>query len=206
MKKAKHKIRRRIIALLNREEMEFVERLSMDSLFSTGSKLSRVDVIAALVNAAMKLDISGKGVKNKKELVERILSGAGVQQNRRKYCRVKKRLDIGFRKMDSFEKHRYSTTEDISLGGLMMDVSSSKKQLQVQQVIEITLKDPEEKDKDPIKAIGRIAWMCEKENDDGIQIGVMLTYIRKEDRERFNGYIRKEMEVNEEKQNNDEHK
>ena len=45
--------RRRVVALLNRREIEFLDQLALDAQFSTGSKLTRVEVIASLI------DISG---------------------------------------------------------------------------------------------------------------------------------------------------
>ena len=46
----KSKAKRRVIALLSREEMDFIDKIGKDALFSTGSKLTRVDIIAALID------------------------------------------------------------------------------------------------------------------------------------------------------------
>ena len=70
-------IKYRAIALLNREEIEFLEKLGMDALFSTGHKLTKVEIIAALIDAAIELKISGSGVMNKEELMEKILVTRG---------------------------------------------------------------------------------------------------------------------------------
>jgi len=70
-------IKFRAIALLNREEVEFLEKLGMDALFSTGHKLTKVDMIAAFIDAAIRLKITGHGVMNKEALVERILANRG---------------------------------------------------------------------------------------------------------------------------------
>ncbi len=178
------KKRRRVIALLTREEMEFLDKLGMDALFSTGSKLSRVEIIAALIDAAMALGISTKDIKNKKELVQRILDTARTQPDRRKYPRLKENLIVGFRKMDSMERYKDATTEDISIGGFKIDVAFLEKPLSVNQVIEITIKEPQEKTR-PIKAMGRVTWVRQKEDKHSHEIGVMLTYIKKEDEKRF---------------------
>jgi len=38
----------RLIAMISRDEMDFIDKLGKDALFSTGRKLSRTEVIAAL--------------------------------------------------------------------------------------------------------------------------------------------------------------
>lgn len=188
------KKRRRVIALLTREKIEFLDRLGMDSLFSTGSKLSRVDVISALLDAAMLLGISAEGVQNKPELVQKILDAAYSQPNRRKYPRLKKELMVGFRKVDSMEQYKNGSTDNISMGGFRIDVAFLGKPLLINQAIEITINEPQEKG-EPIKTIGRVAWIKEKEDKHSHEIGVMLTYIRKEDKERFMKYLSGEVDA-----------
>ena len=73
MKSIAKDVKYRAIALLNREEIEFLEKLGMDALFSTGHKLTKVDMIAGLIDAAIKLKITGHGVTDKEALVEKIL-------------------------------------------------------------------------------------------------------------------------------------
>lgn len=75
---SKNAIKKRIIAMLNREEMEFLERLAIDANFSTGYHLSRMDAISALVDAAIKLHVSADGVKNREELINKILQSAAM--------------------------------------------------------------------------------------------------------------------------------
>lgn len=185
--------RRRVIALLTREEMEYLDRLGMDALFSTGSKLSRIVIIGALLDAAMALDVSAKGIRNKKELVREILEAARTQPDRRRYPRLKRNLITGFRKMDSMERYKEARTEDIGIGGFRIDVAFLGKPLSVNQVIEITVKDPREK-AEPVKAVGRVAWVRKSENEHGYEIGAMLTYIRKEDKARFLKYLSEEVD------------
>lgn len=179
------KIRKtRVIAMLTREEMEFIHKLGIDSLFTAGHKLSRVEILSALIQAGISLSICAKGVKTKKELIEKILAAARAHAERRKYPRLKKNLRIGFRKMDSMEHYEETQTENIGMGGFMMDVAYLDKPPQVHQIIEITLKDPNEEG-EPIKAIGRISWIREKENNEGLEVGVRITYIKDEYRDKF---------------------
>ena len=67
--------------------MELIDKWSKDSLFSTGHKLSRVDIIGALVDVAMELGISAKDIHNKKELVQRILNTFKIETERRKVAK-----------------------------------------------------------------------------------------------------------------------
>ena len=187
------KLRRRVIALLTRDQIEFLDKLGMDSLFSTGAKLPRVKIIGALVDAAMALGLSAKGIKNKKELAQRLLSTAYAQQNRRSYPRINRSLLIKFRTLDSLKEHKTWITEDISLGGFKIDIPFSYAPPPVGQVIEFILKGTEE-GLEPIKAIGRIIWMREKEDKKSLEIGVKLTYIREENKAQFMSYLKGETE------------
>lgn len=69
--------RSRVVALLTREEMDFIDKLSKDALFSTGHKLSRTEIISALIDAVSTKDISAEGVRSKSELEEKLRSKDG---------------------------------------------------------------------------------------------------------------------------------
>lgn len=180
--------RQRIIALLSKKETEFLDKLGMDSLFSTGSKLSRVEIINALVNAAIALDISAQGIRSKQELIQRIIDAIHSHRDKRKYPRLKKNLIVRLRKIESLEQYEHGATEDIGIGGFRIDVAFLGKPLLVNQTIEVSMNEPQEKTV-PIKTIGRVAWIKEKEDRHSHEIGVMLTYMRKQDRGRFLEYL-----------------
>ncbi|MBN2097566.1 MAG: PilZ domain-containing protein [Candidatus Omnitrophica bacterium] len=112
----------------------------------------------------------------------------GLKKERRKYPRLNRHLLLGFRPLDSLAHYQQSVTENISYGGFKVDIPFTYAPPQVNQVIEMVIRGPEEHLR-PIKAIGRIAWLHEKENKQGFELGVMLTYIRKEDREKFMKYL-----------------
>lgn len=63
----------RIIALLNREEVEFLDKLGKDALFSTGKKLSYVQIIKGLVDFAMECGINGNNLESSEKLKEKLL-------------------------------------------------------------------------------------------------------------------------------------
>ncbi|OIO40511.1 MAG: hypothetical protein AUJ75_00140 [Candidatus Omnitrophica bacterium CG1_02_49_10] len=64
----------RVIALLDRSEIDFLDSLGKDSLFSTGSKLTRTKILKALVDTLMKTDITGKDIKGRDDLERAIVA------------------------------------------------------------------------------------------------------------------------------------
>lgn len=49
----------RVITMLNREELEFLDKLGKDALFSTGHKLSYNEILRTLIDFSMELGLSG---------------------------------------------------------------------------------------------------------------------------------------------------
>jgi len=64
----------RVVAFLKRDEVDFLDKLGKDALFSTGLKLSRTKLIAWLIDFAQKLNINGKGIKSENDLEKRIIN------------------------------------------------------------------------------------------------------------------------------------
>ena len=60
--------RARLIAMISREEMDFIDKLGKDALFSTGRKLSRTEVVSAVLDAVASLPITGRNIHSKEEL------------------------------------------------------------------------------------------------------------------------------------------
>ena len=56
-------LRQRVIALLTREEIEFLDKLGMDALFSRSNKLTRTKLISYIIDILIRLGIDGKGIK-----------------------------------------------------------------------------------------------------------------------------------------------
>jgi hypothetical protein len=63
----------RVVTFLNREEIDFLDKLGKDALFSTGSKLSRTKLIAWLIDFLKGLNINGENIKSEKDLEDRVL-------------------------------------------------------------------------------------------------------------------------------------
>ncbi len=63
----------RVITFLTRDELDFLDKIGKDALFSAGAKLSRSKIISAIVNVIRKLEINGSGLSSKEELEARII-------------------------------------------------------------------------------------------------------------------------------------
>ena len=63
----------RVVTFLDRQEMDFVDKLGKDALFSSGIKIPRTKIIQVMVDILRKTNIDVKGIKTQQELKERIL-------------------------------------------------------------------------------------------------------------------------------------
>ena len=63
----------RVIASMNREQVDFLDKIGKDALFSSGNKLSRTQILAAMVNVLQRLNLSGDGVRTAQQFEQRIL-------------------------------------------------------------------------------------------------------------------------------------
>ncbi len=62
----------RVITMLDREELEFLDKLGKDSLFTTGHKLSYNEILKGLIDFAMEIGLSAEKIDSLKALKERI--------------------------------------------------------------------------------------------------------------------------------------
>ena len=76
MKKNKE-LYQRVIAFLNREQVDLLDRIGKDALFSKGVKLSRAKIIYCLVDLMKELNINGEGICSLNELKQRIKEKIG---------------------------------------------------------------------------------------------------------------------------------
>lgn len=67
----------RVVTFLNREEVDFLDKLGKDALFSTGAKLSRAKIIAWLVDFVKKLNISGEHIKSEQDFENKVVEILG---------------------------------------------------------------------------------------------------------------------------------
>jgi len=62
----------RVITLLGRQEVDFLDKLGKDALFTTGHKLSYNDILRGLIDFAMETGISGEDIDSVEELKKKI--------------------------------------------------------------------------------------------------------------------------------------
>jgi len=62
----------RVITMLGRQEMDYLDKLGKDALFSTGHKLSYNDILRALIDFAMEAGISGEKIDSGKTFKEKL--------------------------------------------------------------------------------------------------------------------------------------
>ena len=63
----------RVIASLNREQVDYLDKIGKDAQFSSGVKLSRTQILAAMVNALRRLNLTGDGVMTAEQFEQRII-------------------------------------------------------------------------------------------------------------------------------------
>jgi hypothetical protein len=62
----------RVVTFLNRAEIDFLDKLGKDALFSTGLKVSRTKLISWLIDFIKNLNINGENILSEKDLENRI--------------------------------------------------------------------------------------------------------------------------------------
>lgn len=63
----------RVVTFLTREELEFMDKLEKDAMFSTGKCLSRSQIIQDLAELLVRTKMNAVGVKDDQQLRERML-------------------------------------------------------------------------------------------------------------------------------------
>ena len=63
----------RVVTFLNRQQLDYLDKLGKDALFSTGVKFPRTRVISALVDLLQKANVTGDGLRTDQDLEGRLL-------------------------------------------------------------------------------------------------------------------------------------
>ena len=63
----------RVVTFLNRDEVDFLDKLGKDALFSTGLKVSRAKLISWLIDFTKKLNLSGENIKSEEDFETKIV-------------------------------------------------------------------------------------------------------------------------------------
>ena len=72
----------RVIASLNREQVDYLDKIGKDAQFSSGVKLSRTQILAAMVNALKRLNLTGAGVTTAEQFEQRIVDAMMLTRTR----------------------------------------------------------------------------------------------------------------------------
>jgi len=78
-------IKHRVITLLDREELDFLDKLGKDALFSTGRKLSYNEILRGLIDFSREIGLSGNEVDSRDALKKRILQQIMLNLQKGKY-------------------------------------------------------------------------------------------------------------------------
>ena len=68
-----HSPAHRVIASLNRDQVDYLDKIGKDAQFSSGIKLSRTQLLAAMVNALKRLHLTGEGITTAQQFEQRIV-------------------------------------------------------------------------------------------------------------------------------------
>ncbi len=71
-------MQQRVIVFLNRDQVDFLDKLGKDTLFSGKNKLPRTKILASLVDLLIDLDINGKEVSSLDDLQRKIKEKIGA--------------------------------------------------------------------------------------------------------------------------------
>ncbi|MBN2831634.1 MAG: hypothetical protein JXL82_05125 [Candidatus Omnitrophica bacterium] len=67
----------RVITMLGREEIDFLDKMGKDALFSTGHKLSYNEILRGLIDFAMEAGISGDHINSPDTLKSKLKEHLG---------------------------------------------------------------------------------------------------------------------------------
>lgn len=63
----------RVVTFLDRNQVDYLDKLGKDALFSTGVKFPRTRVISTLIDLLRKANVNGDGLRTDQDLEERLL-------------------------------------------------------------------------------------------------------------------------------------
>lgn len=63
----------RVVTFLTREELEFLDKLEKDMMFSTGAYISRAKIIEDIVKLLSKTQMNAAGIKDSQQLEQKMM-------------------------------------------------------------------------------------------------------------------------------------
>ncbi len=187
-----------VIIFLNREQVDLLDRIGKDSLFSKGIKLSRNKIIGSLVELLRELGIDGKDISSAEELKQRIkqrIKFAEAQEikgspliktqliEKREFPRLNVNLEVQYRLLESLKPHQITSTEDMSEKGIRINLPEY---IEPKTHLELTMNILDEPE--PLKAIGRVVWVRKDLKKNSFTTGIHLVHIEEKDKEKFYKY------------------
>lgn len=76
-------IKHRVITMLDRQEVDFLDKLGKDALFSTGHKLSYSEILRGLTDLAMEAGLSGENIDSSQKLKENLIAKLAAYINKK---------------------------------------------------------------------------------------------------------------------------
>lgn len=73
---------RRVVTFLTREELDFLDRMEKDMLFSNCKHVSRSKILEDMAELLAKTQMSAIGVKNNQELMQRMIEAISKMYSR----------------------------------------------------------------------------------------------------------------------------
>jgi hypothetical protein len=73
----------RVVTFLNRDEVDFLDKLGKDAFFSSGSKVSRAKLISWLVDMLKGLNINGENIRSEADLERRIVEALKIIEGKK---------------------------------------------------------------------------------------------------------------------------
>ena len=62
----------RVVTFLDRSQVDYLDKMGKDALFSTGVKFPRTRVISALIDLLRKMNVSGENLRSDQDLEQRL--------------------------------------------------------------------------------------------------------------------------------------
>lgn len=72
MNAVRHKTHR-VVTFLDRDQVDLLDRIGKDALFSTGAKFPRTKIIAGLIELLRWTNVSGEGIHTEHDFEQRLL-------------------------------------------------------------------------------------------------------------------------------------
>lgn len=64
----------RVVTFLGRDQLDLIDRIGKDALFSTGAKFPRTKIIACLIELLRWANVSGEGIRTEEDFENRLVA------------------------------------------------------------------------------------------------------------------------------------